>query len=242
MGVVTAEKAGYSVTTDAKLESRNVASCVLESKVEATADYLFSLLADPNKHNTLFDSIEGVTSELLEDDGKGVQKWKVDYEARWKFWRVGGVMKMPVFMQTDKNLHKISFQLREPGFLREYDGEWNISSGGYKPSAPGLESSGGSGSHLDALASITNSMASVAVATGLSPKASPSGSPKAGNMLRLPTIVRFRCRMGPSISPPFPLNQILKGQVSHQAREMFGGLLSTAQTAGMVGGDEWAKL
>ncbi|GLI64130.1 hypothetical protein VaNZ11_007311 [Volvox africanus] len=109
----------------AHLRDRNTAVVDLRSEVDAPADVIFDLLADPHQHECIFESIEAAAAELVSEDGP-VRKWRLDYRARWKFWKIGGVCENRLWMTTDRSCGTVSFVLREPGFLRTYEGTWTI--------------------------------------------------------------------------------------------------------------------
>ncbi|GIL45547.1 hypothetical protein Vafri_2711 [Volvox africanus] len=109
----------------AHLRDRNTAVVDLRSEVDAPADVIFDLLADPHQHERIFESIEAAAAELVSEDGP-VRKWRLDYRARWKFWKIGGVCENRLWMTTDRSCGTVSFVLREPGFLRTYEGTWTI--------------------------------------------------------------------------------------------------------------------
>ncbi|KXZ42158.1 hypothetical protein GPECTOR_194g326 [Gonium pectorale] len=109
----------------AHLKDRTTAVVDMRAVVDAPHDVLFNLLADPHQHESIFEAIESAKAELVSEDGP-VRRWRLDYRARWKFWKVGGVCDNRLWMTTDSDRGTVSFVLREPGFLRKYEGTWTI--------------------------------------------------------------------------------------------------------------------
>ncbi|GFH33175.1 uncharacterized protein HaLaN_32502, partial [Haematococcus lacustris] len=65
------------------------------------------------------------SSTLIFEEG-AKRRYTLDYQARWKFWRVTGVCENRLIMETDADEGTVTFKLREPGFLRTYEGTWQI--------------------------------------------------------------------------------------------------------------------
>ncbi|GLC44213.1 hypothetical protein PLESTB_000753600 [Pleodorina starrii] len=142
----------------ARLQDRSTAVVDLVSVVDAPGDVMFDLLADPHQHERIFDAIESANAELVSEEG-AVRKWRLDYRARWSFWKVGGVCDNRLWMTTDREAGTVSFALREPGFLRTYEGTWTITG----PDGRGP----GAAPHRDLAATATS--ASVAAAPTTTP-------------------------------------------------------------------------
>ncbi|KAG2429642.1 hypothetical protein HXX76_010871 [Chlamydomonas incerta] len=110
----------------AHLKDRGTAVVDLRAVVaDAPCDVVFDLLADPHQHEHIFEAIESANATLVSEEGP-VRRWRLDYRARWKFWKVGGVCDNRLWMTTDREAGTVSFVLREPGFLRRYEGTWTI--------------------------------------------------------------------------------------------------------------------
>eukprot|EP00775_Hariotina_reticulata_P001057 gene1057-1392_t len=88
-----------------RLSDRATAEVNLEAHYKLPPNTLFDLLADPFVHDKIFDAI--------------LKKWRLDYRARWNFWRVSGVCENRMFMWTNRETGSITFKLREPGFLKK---------------------------------------------------------------------------------------------------------------------------
>eukprot|EP00879_Flechtneria_rotunda_P000595 GHRR01000704.1.p1 GENE.GHRR01000704.1~~GHRR01000704.1.p1 ORF type:complete len:449 (+),score=139.56 GHRR01000704.1:147-1493(+) len=108
-----------------KLADRATAAVTLEAHYKFPPHLLFDLLADPHQHEQIFDAIEHASAELLEDNGPR-RKWRLDYTARWTFWKVSGLCQNRMWMWTDRDAGTVTFKLREPGFLKKYEGTWRI--------------------------------------------------------------------------------------------------------------------
>ncbi|KAG2429675.1 hypothetical protein HYH02_014013 [Chlamydomonas schloesseri] len=115
-----------SHSVKAHLKDRSTAVVDLRVVVpDAPCDVLFDLLADPHQHERIFEAIESANATLVSESGP-VRRWRLDYRARWKFWKVSGVCENRLWMTTDRETGTVSFVLREPGFLRKYEGTWTI--------------------------------------------------------------------------------------------------------------------
>ncbi|WIA21870.1 hypothetical protein OEZ85_004246 [Tetradesmus obliquus] len=108
-----------------KLADRATAAVTLEAHYQLPPHVLFDLLADPSQHERIFDEIVSASAELLEEEGPR-RKWRLDYRATWSFWKVGGICENRLWMWTDRDNGTVTFKLREPGFLRRYEGTWTI--------------------------------------------------------------------------------------------------------------------
>ncbi|KAL6764421.1 hypothetical protein V8C86DRAFT_1588562 [Haematococcus lacustris] len=97
----------------------------MEAEVDVPAVAMFKLLANPQEHERIFESIERASSTLIFEEG-AKRRYTLDYQARWKFWRVTGVCENRLIMETDADEGTVTFKLREPGFLRTYEGTWQI--------------------------------------------------------------------------------------------------------------------
>lgn len=244
---------------DCKLQDRTVCCVNLEAQVDAPCEFVFDMLADPSQHSRIFDSIEAVNdTKLLEDDGPR-RKWQMDYKTRWKFWKVGGVCDTLVYMWTDKDQGTVSFKLREPGFLKIYEGKWTITSPdkGYSRSTSGHSSS--NNMLQDAQTGFSNLLASVSnpIMARVAGEHQPSSTPTLSHVddtaissrtnssnsslssgpprKRALTTIRIEKKMCPSHSPPYPLNLALKGNAVGQVQDMLRGVLTQARNAGVLG-------
>lgn len=112
-------------SVQATMPAAGVACVSMETEVDMPADLMFTLLADPKEHERIFDAIEGARFKLLQEKGPW-RRYELDYLARWKFWKVSGVCENKLFMETDADKGTVNFKLREPGFLKVYEGTWCI--------------------------------------------------------------------------------------------------------------------
>jgi hypothetical protein len=154
-----------------RLADRSTAGVNLEAHYQIPPTVLFDLLADPLQHERIFDEIEAADAELLEDNG-AQKKWRLDYSARWSFWKVSGICENRLWMWTDRNAGTVTFKLREPGFLRRYEGTWTIKSACGTPLSACYASA-----DAVAAASLSSSPNSSRYS---SPMSSPPGSPRGG--------------------------------------------------------------
>ncbi|KAF5836463.1 hypothetical protein DUNSADRAFT_5910 [Dunaliella salina] len=239
----------------ASMSNYNTACIDMHAEVSAPAHTLFSLLADPFQHAKIFSSIEGSAARLLEQNGPR-KKYELDYAAKWKFWKVSGVCQNLLHLETDSEKGTVSFKLREPGFLRVYEGTWSILPVGADAlnpsnrgvvdtgsSTPGLindsarRSSSGS-SKRSSLSSSSGSYqsssstghASTLEGSLLAAMANPQlNSPLTGTykVQNARSVVRVsNMMMSPKITPPYPLNTTLKGLAISQVQDMFDGLVA----------------
>ncbi|GLC44231.1 hypothetical protein PLESTB_000755200 [Pleodorina starrii] len=248
----------------ARLQDRSTAVVDLVSVVDAPGDVMFDLLADPHQHERIFGAIESANAELVSEEG-AVRKWRLDYRARWSFWKVGGVCDNRLWMTTDREAGTVSFALREPGFLRTYEGTWTITGPDGRgpgaaprrdPAATAASASqsapisafhglggGGVGGLAGLFAAINNPFfaaappllalirtpdkathplpLSMVVETAATPSPASLAVPS-----RYPTTIQIRKAISPKISPPYPINQVLKGHASGQVSDMLEGLLA----------------
>ncbi|GBF96358.1 hypothetical protein Rsub_09429 [Raphidocelis subcapitata] len=120
----------------ARLKGSATAQVDLQARYRVDPRVVFDLLADPTQHDRIFDAIESADSSLLEEDGP-VRRYRLDYRAKWSFWKVSGTCVNKLIMTTDASRGTVAFRLREPGFLRNYEGCWTITGpGGASPCAP----------------------------------------------------------------------------------------------------------
>ncbi|KAL6762039.1 hypothetical protein V8C86DRAFT_714844 [Haematococcus lacustris] len=112
-------------TFHSSLVGGNCARVDMEAEVDVPAAAMFKLLANPQEHERIFEAIEGASSTLISEEG-AKRRYTLDYQARWKFWRVTGVCENRLIMETDADEGTVTFRLREPGFLRTYEGTWQI--------------------------------------------------------------------------------------------------------------------
>ncbi|EFJ51787.1 hypothetical protein VOLCADRAFT_116300 [Volvox carteri f. nagariensis] len=179
------------------LQDRSTAVVDLCSHVDAPADVIFDLLADPHQHERIFDAIESASAELVSEEGP-VRKWRLDYRARWRFWKVGGVCDNRLWMTTDRELGTVSFVLREPGFLRKYEGTWTIT--GPDGRGPGAGSRGAPGGPTRSRGPAAAAAAAAAVAAdGGVANATSDQADAVGDLSRL----RLR-REAAGLAPPSP--------------------------------------
>jgi hypothetical protein len=67
---------------------------------------LFELVADPSLHTRIFDAIESCEHELVSDDGQQAV-WRITYQTRWSFWKLGGVAESQLVMTIDRCKRKV---------------------------------------------------------------------------------------------------------------------------------------
>jgi Polyketide cyclase / dehydrase and lipid transport len=111
--------------TEVHLKDRYMTCVNCTTLVSASHHKVFDRLADPNIHAAMFKSVEGASAQLIEDSGTR-KIWHVDSQARWKFWKLGGSCESKVVFHTDRDSGTATFKLREPGFLKMYEGTWSI--------------------------------------------------------------------------------------------------------------------
>lgn len=292
-----------------RLHDRVTASVTMDAQYELPPELMFDLLADPRQHAAIFGAIQSADAELLEEEGPR-RKWRLDYKATWSFWKVSGVCENRFWLWTDKEAGTVTFKLREPGFLRRYEGTWTIKPAGggrttltTSAAAPGaltrtssstkaaIGSSGSSyilppsataAAPLAAISLLHNSQPLAALSamqqrlqwgwgetltTALSnfsnlgqalggvwglpalPAAPiPLAGSKAGVTTAAPggwrqsskqqpqqqqqrattSVIHVETLSSPKISPPYPLNQILKAQAKGQVEDMLDGLVNAA--------------
>jgi hypothetical protein len=140
------------------LADRSTARVRARAETASPPAVVFDLLADPMKHALIFGSIERSEARLLwrsDDDARAA--WEVDYLARWSFWNVKGTCVNRLYMDTDRAQGTVSFRLREPGFLKRYEGTWRIAPGGGGGGGGAGGIGGGGGGNNSSSASLSSS-------------------------------------------------------------------------------------
>ncbi|KAJ7295482.1 hypothetical protein O6H91_Y185600 [Diphasiastrum complanatum] len=89
-------------------------------KVGIDPDVMYGIITDHESSPRIFKSISRVEIEEKEN-GKIVTQ-----HARWNFFRWSGTFSIRLLVEEDHQSRSFKFQLQEPGFLRIFDGEWNV--------------------------------------------------------------------------------------------------------------------
>jgi hypothetical protein len=187
---------------DVRLQDRFITNVNCEVEVDAPHSVVFDLLADPDNHTRIFRSIEGAQATLISESGP--------CKTRWNFWKVNGVCENKVLFHTDSSQGLATFHLREPGFLKVYEGTWSIMPAPAKKLPGDL-------SRLSARSRPHSSASSLVDDKG-------KGSDAWGGR----TLVSVEKRMAPKIQPPYPLNLALKCTAAAQVKEMLQGIITAA--------------
>ncbi|KIZ00278.1 hypothetical protein MNEG_7685 [Monoraphidium neglectum] len=239
------------------VSSRLKGSATAQVDVEATyrisPRVLFDLLSNPQQHDKIFDAIERADSELLSEVGP-VRTYRLDYLARWKFWKVSGTCTNKLIMTTDSQRGTVEFKLREPGFLRNYEGCWTITdaaTGALNPlSAPAPASpqpaiaslslggrggaAGAAPSHLakpkqGVVSAIAHMLDQQELARLAAQRAEYSQHGEPRQRQHQLAMIRAQCFTTPSRTPPPPINQALKSQARAQIEDQLDGLVRAAE-------------
>lgn len=101
--------------------------CLLETnfQIGLPPDDLFDIITDPgNKH--VFKNIKEVTYRKVLEDAGHRQLVEVEQSAIWRFLCFSGTLSISVFVDQNKKTHSVSFHLSKEGFMRRFEGTWDI--------------------------------------------------------------------------------------------------------------------
>ena len=98
------------------------------AKIPLPPHAVFDVLTDPDNRST-FKSIKKVNfHKVLKDDGKGKKTVEVEHVGRWKYGIFAGQFTVRLLVRQDRNKGKIRFDLQpiRNNFMRNFSGEWTI--------------------------------------------------------------------------------------------------------------------
>ncbi|CAI5972198.1 unnamed protein product [Closterium sp. NIES-64] len=88
-------------------------------------DLVYSTLCDPS-NKRVFKNITDVSyRNVLYDDG-GVQEVELQQGARWRFLFLSGTFDVRLRVKQDRPNLKMSFKLIRPGFMKQFEGYWQL--------------------------------------------------------------------------------------------------------------------
>lgn len=95
----------------------------LHAKVDLPPDDVYSILVSP--HNArVFRSISAIPYRRV--IAQSPLTIEVDHHARWKLGPLRGTLATKLRTVEDASSRRVTFALREPGFMREFGGEWHV--------------------------------------------------------------------------------------------------------------------
>ncbi|KAJ7570126.1 hypothetical protein O6H91_01G107400 [Diphasiastrum complanatum] len=94
-------------------------------KIGIPPDAVFNIITDPD-NKRVFKNIERLTyHRVLRDEGNR-QLVEVEQEAIWKFLWLTGTFTVHVLVDQDRNTHTMKFELAKEGFMKRFEGSWNL--------------------------------------------------------------------------------------------------------------------
>ncbi|KAG0570303.1 hypothetical protein KC19_6G152700 [Ceratodon purpureus] len=170
--------------------------CTIDTRFPASLDPdgVFDILTDPNNHR-VFKNIKEVTyRKVLEDDGNR-QYVEIEQLGRWKFLILSGSFATRVFVEQKRREKTLKLDLaKQGGMMRKFSGSWKI-----EP----MKASEAASQNLPTSA----------------PEATEPGSdPIVGSWVTFQQVVE------PSIKPPWPLSNYIRGITEKIVREMLADL------------------
>lgn len=110
-----------------KVEATRGTLCRIESNflLGMPPDELYNIVTDA-ENKRVFKNIKEVTyRKILEDEGPR-QLVEVEQVAIWRFLCFSGTMSLRLFVDQNKHAHSLKFQLAKTGFMKKFEGSWNI--------------------------------------------------------------------------------------------------------------------
>ncbi|GJP41942.1 hypothetical protein CLOM_g1556 [Closterium sp. NIES-68] len=205
-------------------------------------DLVYSTLCDPSNRR-VFKNITDVSyRNVLYDDGD-VQEVELQQGARWRFLFLSGTFDVRLRVKQDRPNLRMSFRLIKPGFMKQFEGHWQLEPLVVPPSSsipPPTTSS------VDLSSKTPTSASSFATATGPSGVVATNGKEPAGssspraffgsllnerqprhhhhhqpqNPMRVATTVQLCQVVQPALSPPPILSHYLRGISTQITRDM----------------------
>ncbi|CAI5953736.1 unnamed protein product [Closterium sp. NIES-65] len=111
----------------AQVSAPKGAFCQIDSEVTMALppDAVYNILCDPCNRR-VFKNIRAVTyRRVLEDDGDR-QLVEVEQSAVGKFLIFSGSCDVRIFVRQDRLKHTMSFAIARPGFMRRFEGSWQV--------------------------------------------------------------------------------------------------------------------
>lgn len=187
--------------------------CTIHTRFAAALlpDAIFDLLTDPNNHRVFKNIKEVVYRKILEDDGNR-QYIELEQVGRWKFLFLSGSFATRIFLEQKRLEKTISFVLaKQGGMMRKFTGSWKI-----EPMK----------------ASEAETVEALHTDTRVA-KASQTGSGDSGGAADPDPIVgswvTFEQVVEPTIKPPWPLSNYIRGITEKIIRDMLADLQRECQ-------------
>ncbi|CAI5989817.1 unnamed protein product [Closterium sp. NIES-64] len=117
----------HDETPTVKVSAPKGAFCQIDSEVTMALppDAVYNILCDPCNRR-VFKNIRAVTyRRVLEDDGDR-QVVEVEQSAVGKFLIFSGSCDVRLFVRQDRLKHTMSFAIARPGFMRRFEGSWQV--------------------------------------------------------------------------------------------------------------------
>ncbi|XP_024378238.1 uncharacterized protein [Physcomitrium patens] len=175
--------------------------CTIDCRFATTLepDGVYDILTDPNNHRVFKNIKEVIYRKVLEDDGNR-QVVEVEQLGRWKFLFLSGTFPTRVMIEQKRQEKTIVFDLaKQGGIMKKFTGSWKI-----EPMR-------------------ASEAASQNVSTSVGVETEPGSDPILGSWITFQQVVE------PSIKPPWPLSNYIRGVSDKIVREMLADLQQECQ-------------
>ncbi|KAK9836828.1 hypothetical protein WJX74_009061 [Apatococcus lobatus] len=180
----------------------------LKGKLELPPNDVYDLLTHPENHK-IFQGIESIVERKVLNDKGRVQKVLLVHKARWKLLIFSGTFLTHMHVEQDKGAGTVSFSLAKVGMMKDFAGFWSVQP--YTQQA--LES-----------ADTGSSPRSEAPSKQSKPALANSSNPDRQAEGDAATLCRLEQSILPNITPPWPLDRLLKGIAVKQVRGLMDDL------------------
>ena len=102
--------------------------CMIQvrARVPLSPDRIFNILTDI-ENQKIFRNNGGLRNRtVVKDDGRRLRVIDMVQNGRWRFLMFSGTFPVHLRVTQDSHLRKINFKLQSTGFMKVFEGEWNI--------------------------------------------------------------------------------------------------------------------
>ncbi|KAK9856105.1 hypothetical protein WJX84_003178 [Apatococcus fuscideae] len=184
----------------------------MKGKVELPPTDVYDLLTHPENHK-IFRGIEAVLERKVLHDKGGRQKVLVVHEARWKFLFFSGKFATHMHVEQDRGAGTVRFSLAKVGMMKDFAGFWSVQ--------PYTQ---------QALQSADIGSSPRPEAPWWQPKSAFANFPRVGRQADrdAATLCRLEQSILPNVTPPRPLDRLMKGIAVKQVRGLMDDLRQEA--------------